>query len=276
MGHLPHVFLPAFCENGTETETKEAFMGNRSTQHLGREHWLALMLLIATLILWLVQLAGLVASYLPPDPYGLQPHLYYLFFPLLGCLLFCIYLLRTSREILRQPLPLATLAGLVLGTFLGSISNLPYYLGLLLAFGAFGPLMALTSADPMEAAQTYKVLDFWLSMLAVILALSLYALVASFVTRRTGHLRYGLWGALLTAFVTLLVGTLTSSLMYLLQSFPSPPQETLPIVISFQYLPTTLFPLSIVQALHAVIGGYIGAVIALRHLHKRRANTESL
>jgi uncharacterized membrane protein YhaH (DUF805 family) len=251
---------------------QEVFMISRSPYHFGNERWFALMLAIAILILSLLPLVGFIASYLPPDPYALQPHLYGVFLPLLGGLIFSAYLLRTSRGELLRPLPIASSAGLVLGMFLGSIFNLPYYLGLLLIFGMIGPFMALNPIGPGGFPNAHVRLDFWLSTVAVLLSLLLYALVAFLVTRRTGDVRYGLWGALLAAFVTLLVATYTFVIIALVQAFPSPSQQTLPIVISFQYLPLQTMPLSIAQALHAAIGGFIGSSIALRCLHKRAVN----
>ena len=251
-------------------------MESRSPHRFGSERWFALILVLAILILLLLPIVGIIASYLPPDPYSLQPHEYGVFPPLLGGLSFSVYLLMTSRDELRRPLPLASLAGLVLGLFLGSIYNLPYYLGLLLIFGMFGPFMALNSAGAQGFPNTHWLLDFWLSTVAVLLSLFLYALVAFLITQRTGNAQQGLWAAFLAAFVCILVATFTFVLIALVQSFPIPSQETLPTVISFQYLPLQTMPLNVAQVIHAVIGGLIGSAIALRHIRKRSVHAGNL
>jgi hypothetical protein len=250
-------------------------MASRSPFRCGSEHRFALMLVIALLILSLFQLVGLIASYFPPNPNGFQGHEYGVFLLLLGGLLFSIYLLRTAREELRRPLPLASLTGLVLGVFLGSIYNLPYYLGLLLIFGVFGPFMALNSLAAGGLATTSWLLDFWLSTVAVLLSLLLYALVAFLVTQRTGKVQQGQWGAVLAAFISLLAATYTFVIIFLVQAYPLPPQEALATVISFQSLPLQTMPLSVAQAIHALFGGLIGSAIALWRHSRRRLNAES-
>jgi len=97
-------------------------------QRFGSTRAVAVLLILALLLLLLLWAVGLIASYLPQsDPYAYQPHLYEALVPLLSGLALSVYLLVTTQEDLRRPLPLAALAGLVLGIFLGSIYNLPYY-----------------------------------------------------------------------------------------------------------------------------------------------------
>ena len=239
-------------------------MANRTPRPLNGARVSILVLALLLLNLLGLVIVGLVASYLPADPYGLQPHLYGLLTPLLAGLAGCVFLWITKWEELRRPLPLALLAGSVLGLFLGSIYNLPYYLGLLLIFGVFGPFMALASANAPGIPNIHWQLDLWLSTLAVLLSLALYGLVAYLVVRRARTISSGLWAALLTAFVTLVVSTATFSGLMVIQSLPIAPRELVPTLISFQYLPLQTLPLCVAQAIHAVAAGLIGAWLARR------------
>lgn len=250
-------------------------MTSRFPSRFGNERWFALMLVLALVLLSLFQLVCLIASYFQTDPYGLQEHEPGVFFLLLGSLFFSGFLLRTSQEELRRPLPLATFAGLVLGVFLGGISYLPYFFSLQLAGGIFGPLMALTSRYPTPLARAYMWPDFWLSTLAVLLSLLLYALVASLIARRTGTLWLGFWAAMLSAFITLLTAASTYSIIALIRAFPSPSQETLPILISFQGLPLLALLLGPAQVIHAALAGFVGSRIALRLRNRRERDRES-
>lgn len=245
-------------------------MTNRSSSHIGSQRWFALVLVVVILVLLLIAIVGLVSSYLPPDSYSLQPHIYVNFFPLLVGLIFSIYLLRTSRDKLRQPLPVASIAGLILGIFLGSIFNLPYYMGLLLAFGVVGPFTALTAHIPGDFPDMHWFLViFWLSTAAVLLSLVLYAFVAFIVTRRTGSIQLGIWGAFLAAFVTILVSALTFVIMDVVPWFSRSSPLTLDNLIALQYLPMQTVVLSFAQAFHAVVVGSIGSAIALRRRPRR-------
>jgi hypothetical protein len=239
-------------------------MESHSPQRFGRERSIVWFLLLATFLLLLLVVVGLIASYLPQNTSSFQPHEFIVLLPLLGSLVFGVYLLLSSQDLLRLPLPVALIAGLVLGSFLGSIFNLPYSLGLILMFGMFGPVLALSYAGTPGFSNTYWLLDFWLSIVAVLLSLFLYALVAFLITRRTGLAWQGKWAAFLAAFITLLVATLTFVLIVLVHSFPISSQEMLPTVASFQYLPLQTMPLAIAQAIHAAIGGFIGSTIGLR------------
>ncbi|HEX4208726.1 MAG TPA: hypothetical protein VHZ51_31895, partial [Ktedonobacteraceae bacterium] len=230
----------------------------------GRERYIALFLTFAMFLLLLLAVVGLIASYLPQNSSSFQPHAFNVLPPLLGSLAFGMYLLFSSQDLLRQPLPVTLLAGLVLGSFLGSIFNLPYYLGLLLIFGMFGPGLALNSPGASGLPNPDRLLDFWLSIVAVLLSLFLYALVAFLITRRTGLAWQGKWAAFLAAFISLLVATLTFVLIALVHAFPISSQELLPTMASFQYLPLQTMPLAIAQAIHATLGGFIGSAIGLR------------
>jgi hypothetical protein len=223
------------------------------------------------LVLSLFQFVCLVASYLPGND-GFQQHAYAALLLLLGGLLFSVYLLRTSREKLRRPLPLATLVGLIFGVFLGWISNLPYYLLLLLALGIFGPFDALTSSYPSEFAEAYRWPDFWLATLAVLLSFLLYALVAYLVTQRTGDFKQGLWGALLSAFITIVVTICTMTIINLIQAFLVPSPQILPLIVSFQYLPSIPMLLSVARIVHAVFAGLVGAGLAVGRLRWRSSH----
>lgn len=245
---------------------------NHSNRY-GIEHWIALLLVVLLFMLLLLSLVGLIASYLLPDPYSLQHHDYSVFLPILGSLIFSFYMLKNSWKEIRRLLPIAGSAGLIVGIFLGSIFNLPYYLGLLLFFGAFGPLMALSSTGPGSVESAYKPLDISLSTLAVLLSFSLYTLVAFLIIYRTGNARQGLWGSLLAAFISVLVATFTFVTLAVISSFPTFfSQGILSNLASYQYLPLQTIPLSIAQAIHAVIGGLIGSGIALGYLRKRKVN----
>ncbi len=247
-------------------------MTNRLNQ-FGIEHWIALLLVGMLFVLLLLTFMGLVASYLIPDPDALQPHLNIVLPALLSCFIFSLYMLRNAWSEISGLLPIAGIAGLVVGIFLGSIFNLPYYLYLFLYFGVFGPFMALTSTGPTDVASAYKFLNIALSTLAVILSFSLYTLVAFFVTRRTGSTRQGIWGAFLAAFITVLVATFTFVALAVISSFPTFfSQGVLTNLASYQFLPLLTMPLSVAQAIHAALGGLIGSAIALRHLRRRRVN----
>lgn len=226
--------------------------------------------MLALLIFTLFQLACFIASYFSNDAF--QQHEYGALLLVWGGLLFGVYLLRTSREALRRPLPLAILVGLVFGVFLGCILNLPYYLGLLLAFGVFGPFSALTSSYPSEFAEAYRWPDFWLATLATLLSFLLYALVAYLVTRRTGHFGQGLWGALLSALITLFITTCTIFISSLRDAFLVPSPHILPIMASFQALPLLSLLLSIAQLVHAALAGLAGAGLARGRLRWQRSH----
>lgn len=247
-------------------------MLNRSPHRFGSERWFALMLVLAFLILLLLLMVGLIASYLPADPDSLQPHEYGFCLPLLGGLVFSVYLLRTARDELRLPLPLAMIVGLVLGLFLGILSTLPYHMGLLLAFGMLGPFLMLVPAGAQGFSNTYWLLDFWLSTGAVLLSLSLYALLAFLITRQTGSAQQGWWAAFLAAFISVVVATFIFVIIALVQSVPSFSHDPLTALIWVQYLPVQASPLGLGQGLHAGIGGLIGSAMARRHLLKRGGN----
>lgn len=253
-------------------EIKELLMTNRLNQ-FGIEHWIALLLVGMLFILLLLTLVGLVASYLISDPHSLQPHLYAVSLALLGAFIFSLYVLKHAWSEIRSLLPIAGIAGLVVGIFLGSIFNLPYYLGLLLYFGVFGPFMALTSTGPTDVASAYRLLDIALSTLAVLLSFSLYTLVAFFITRRTGNATQGLWGAFLAAFVAVLVATFTFVTLAVISSFSTFfSQWMLSNLASYQFLPLQTMPLSFAQAVHAAVGGLLGTAIARRYLRRGRVS----
>src|SRR6266700_1538284 len=183
-------------------------MKNNSLLRVARDRWLSLLLVIAVLFLLLFPLIGLITSYVAQD-FSFLSAIYQTCQALSVGLVFSLFLLMTSRDELRRPLPLAMIAGTVLGVYLGSIYNLPHYTGLLLIFGIFG--LFNPNLEP---------LSFWLAIVAVLLSFLLYALVAFLVTWRTGKLRQGLWGALLTAFVALVIADCTFVIIAFVQAFP--------------------------------------------------------
>jgi len=251
-------------------------MTHRLSSRFDTEYWFALGLVLALALLLTVQVASMIVSFFQTDPTGpqsFQPAGFSLF---LAGLLFSGSLLRTSREALRSPLPLATGAGLVFGIFLGSLSFLPYAFALQLGLGLCGPLLGLASTHPTPVAQAFIWPDFWLSILAVLLSFVLYALVAFRSTRRTGVVWLGWWAAILSAFVTLLAAVYTSSIVELLRSFPSPPEYLLSRISSIQeVLPLLALLLGPAQAIHAALAGYIGARLALRPRNRREQDRAS-
>src|SRR5260370_40804186 len=138
-------------------------MASRFPSRFGIERLFPLVLLLALVLLGLLQLGSMIASFFQTDPHGVhafQPGGFFLF---LASLVFSCFLLRTSREELGRPLPLATCVGLVFGVFLGSLSFLPYSFALQLGLGLCGPLLGLVSSHRTPVAQAYMWPDFWLS-----------------------------------------------------------------------------------------------------------------
>lgn len=232
-------------------------MNNTSLLHVARDRWLALLLVLAVLFLWFFSLIGLVTSYVAQD-FSFLSVIYQTCLAVSVGLVFSLFLLMTSREELRRPLSLAMIAGTVLGVYLGSIYNLPQYLGLLLIFGIFG--LFTPSLEP---------LSFWLLLVAVLLSFLLYALIAFLITWRTGKMGQGLWGALLTAFVALVIADCTFVIIVLVQAFPLHSPYMVPNLIMFGLLPIQTIPLSITQCMHAVLSGLVASAVAERFLRKR-------
>jgi hypothetical protein len=232
-------------------------MQKNSFLRVARDRWLALLLVIAVLFLLFFPLIGLITSYVAQD-FSFLSAIYQTCLALSVGLVFSLFLLMTSRDELRRPLSLAMIAGTVFGVYLGSIYNLPHYMGLLLIFGIFG--LFIPSLEP---------LSFWLALVAVLLSLLLYALIAFLITWRTGKIQQGLWGALLTAFVALVIADCTFVLIAFVQAFPIHSQSMVLNLIQFGLLPLQTLPLSITQFVHAVMSGLIASAVAERFLRKR-------
>ena len=232
-------------------------MQKNSLLRVVRDRWLALLLVIAVLFLLFFPLIGLITSYVAQD-FSFLSAIYQTCLALSVGLAFSLFLLMTSRDELRRPLSLAIIAGTVLGVYLGSIYNLPHYMGLLLIFGIFG--LFIPSLEP---------LSFWLALVAVLLSFLLYALIAFLITWRTGKIRQGLWGALLTAFVALVIADCTFVLIAFVQAFPLHSQYMVLNLIQFGLLPLQTIPLSIAQFVHAVMSGLIASAVAERFLRQR-------
>ncbi len=242
-------------------------------KRFGVEHAIALAVLMLLLLLLLLSLVGLVASYLDPYPYSLHQHDYVTFLTLLSSLVASLYALKNYWNQIRGMLLLAGIAGLVVGIFLGSISNLPYYLGVTLCLGAFGPFLELFSNGPSTVAQDYKLLDISLSTLAVLLSCTFYALVAFFVTYRARNVEQGIAGAFLAAFICVVVATFTFTTLAVFSVFPTFfSQRALTNLAWCQSLPLDTFLLSFAQAVHAFLGGFVGSHAALRYLRKKNVS----
>jgi hypothetical protein len=145
-------------------------MKNNSLLRVARDRWLTLLLVIAVLFLLLFPLIGFITSFVAQD-FSFLIAIYQTCLALSAGLGFSLFLLATSRDELRRPLSFAMIAGTVLGVYLGSIYNLPHYMGLLLIFGIFGLF-----------TPGLETLSFWLALVAVLLSFLLYALVAFLIT----------------------------------------------------------------------------------------------
>jgi hypothetical protein len=82
-------------------------------------------------------------------------------------------------------------------------------------------------------------------------------------------MRQGLWGALLTAFVSLVVADFTFVIIAFVQAFPMHPQYVALNLIQFGLLPLQTIPLIIMQFMHAVVSGLIASAVAYMFLRKR-------
>ena len=230
----------------------------------------ALFLAALTLLLVLFQVSSLIASYLPTGSYLSTSHNYIVLVILPGCFAACLYLLRTSRAELRRPLPVATLTGLLLGLLLGWLANLPNYMVLILLFGPLGPFAARESIGDGSSSSGVFHLNFWLSLLCLLLSLGFSMLVAFSVVRSGGRTRDGIGGALLMACIAVLVSIFTLALIVIVPELLAPVAGMPPGIsytyslAQFQDIAALMLLLIGGQAVQASLGGWIGASLAQR------------